>query len=388
MALGAVFAFAVRAFWVVAAVYWATDAGLEPYQLVLLGTALEAGVLVAEVPTGVVADVVSRRLSVVISFVGVGLAIVAAGTTTSFPLLLGTQLLLGVSWTFQSGADTAWVTDELGGADVSRLLVRRARAELLATVAGAVAGAALAALTTLPIAIVAAGALLGLAGFAFRALMPESGFARQPGRTWRTFRTILVEGARTTRRTSTLRVLVVVMVLLGAGSEAVDRLDVKRLVDVGLPADTEAVLWIMGLTVLQAAAGWLLLHRIESAVADRPAPPVYGAVVITAAGAVILVAVVPNVWAVSVLLIGQAALRHAADPVTVAWANRRAPAAVRATVLSFVGQSEAVGELLGGLALGAVAALAGLPVALAVAAGLFGASGALALRHRAVEPVG
>lgn len=42
--------------------------GLDPLQLVLTGTVLELSALVAEMPTGIVADVFGRRLSVVISF--------------------------------------------------------------------------------------------------------------------------------------------------------------------------------------------------------------------------------------------------------------------------------------------------------------------------------
>ena len=41
-------------------------AALDPLQLVLVGTVLEITALLGEVPTGVVADLYSRRLSIVI----------------------------------------------------------------------------------------------------------------------------------------------------------------------------------------------------------------------------------------------------------------------------------------------------------------------------------
>ena len=47
-------------------VYQVTAAQLSALQLVLVGTMLELTVFVFEVPTGVVADVYSRRLSVII----------------------------------------------------------------------------------------------------------------------------------------------------------------------------------------------------------------------------------------------------------------------------------------------------------------------------------
>ena len=56
--------------------------GFTPFQLVLLGTILEGTYLLCEVPTGVVAETVSRRLSVVIGLVGSGLAFALLGSRT------------------------------------------------------------------------------------------------------------------------------------------------------------------------------------------------------------------------------------------------------------------------------------------------------------------
>ena len=47
-------------------IYHVTVVGLDPLQLVLVGTALEVTVFLFEIPTGVVADIYSRRLSIVI----------------------------------------------------------------------------------------------------------------------------------------------------------------------------------------------------------------------------------------------------------------------------------------------------------------------------------
>ena len=47
-------------------IYFVTVVGLNPLQMVLVGTFLESSIFLFEVPTGVVADTISRRLSVVI----------------------------------------------------------------------------------------------------------------------------------------------------------------------------------------------------------------------------------------------------------------------------------------------------------------------------------
>ena len=59
-------------------IYQATVVGLDPLQLVLVGTTLEATAFLFEVPTGVVADVYSRRAAVVIGYVLIGVGFVGA----------------------------------------------------------------------------------------------------------------------------------------------------------------------------------------------------------------------------------------------------------------------------------------------------------------------
>jgi DHA3 family tetracycline resistance protein-like MFS transporter len=64
-------------------------AGLSPLQLVLVGTTLELTVLLCEVPTGIVADVYSRRLSILIGFFIIGLGFLLEGLVPLFiPILL------------------------------------------------------------------------------------------------------------------------------------------------------------------------------------------------------------------------------------------------------------------------------------------------------------
>ena len=52
--------------WTLAPVYFVRAVGMSPLQLVLVGTFMELTIFACEIPTGIVADVVSRRLSVVI----------------------------------------------------------------------------------------------------------------------------------------------------------------------------------------------------------------------------------------------------------------------------------------------------------------------------------
>ncbi len=126
-----------RGYWLVASLYLVVDARLSPAQLVLIGSAQGVVSLVAEVPTGVMADTISRKWSLVSSQVLIGLSMMLTGLVTSFPALVATQMLWGFGWTFASGADVAWITDELGRPDLTdAVLTAYARWQQIGAVTG------------------------------------------------------------------------------------------------------------------------------------------------------------------------------------------------------------------------------------------------------------
>ena len=63
----------------VTSLYEATVAGLTPVQLILVGTVLEISAFVFEVPTGIVADVYSRKLSIIIGYILMGIGFLVEG---------------------------------------------------------------------------------------------------------------------------------------------------------------------------------------------------------------------------------------------------------------------------------------------------------------------
>ncbi|MEM9613359.1 MAG: MFS transporter [Actinomycetota bacterium] len=384
---------ALRAYWVSLVVRLTIALELPSLQLVLLGTAMETALLVSEVPTGVVADRFSRKWSIVIGFVGVGLAQIAAGIADTFGLLVATQVVWGVAYTFRSGADTAWITDELGGADaVEGLIIRLGRLRQLTAVVSIGAGAALARLTSLTTAVVVTGLLLVATGAVLAVVMPERGFARRarrPGsagaeRTvgegeapglWST----LAAGARVTIGSPSLRLLLVVLVLAGLASEAIDRLDIRRLGDLGL-ADYDEVVLVAVIAVSESLVGAVVLWWAERRIGPGRTPTALGVTLLVAAvgiAALGLVAVLP-VAAAGLIL--QGGVRQAAAPFTTAWANAHAPSETRATVLSFVEQANSVGEIGGGVALGLVAAATTVPTAMTVSLVLIVLAAGVALR--------
>ena len=63
----AVRAFAANTAFTLNLVYQIRTVGLGPFELVMVGTVLEVTCLLAQVPTGVIADLYSRRASVMVS---------------------------------------------------------------------------------------------------------------------------------------------------------------------------------------------------------------------------------------------------------------------------------------------------------------------------------
>jgi DHA3 family tetracycline resistance protein-like MFS transporter len=87
--------------------YQVTVVNLTPLQLVLVGTILETTVFVFEIPTGVLADVKSRRLSVIVGYALMGLGFLVEGSVPRFWAVVLAQVVWGFGYTFTSGATQA-----------------------------------------------------------------------------------------------------------------------------------------------------------------------------------------------------------------------------------------------------------------------------------------
>ena len=421
-----------------AMVWWVVDLRLSPFRLAVLGTALVLSILVTETPTGVVADLYSRKYSVVAAYVVMGTAMALGPVTELFGVLVIWQVLWGVGWTLQSGAATAWMTDELahhtshshrsaavmpvesstsGGdtgaehngiprSDHSRqvdgLIVRHAIFRSVGVMVGLVAATAMGAWSVRGSMAVMGTLAIAAAGYLAIA-MPEAGFEsprRRAGGTPRPAHTgapsvqrtsawgdavkLWKQGARLVRRDPSLLAVTLSAAIAAGAWEANDRLSALRLFELGLTQldGREAVLffgaaWFVMSALAIPMMAWLRrrLEQADQHSGRRDAFLLARFLMIAATGALAL-ALSP--WFV-IALIGWAVLDVAGETaysLTEAMANRHADSSVRATVVSFVGQSQAVGEVSIGLALGTVAQIVTVPVALAIAAVLFAVSAA------------
>lgn len=352
--------------------WWVVDLDLSPLQLVLLGTFLEGTVLLGEVPTGIVADVYSRKMSIVIAWLLMGVAQVGGALSPIFGVLLIWQVLFGLGWTFQSGADTAWVTDEIGREDDS-LIMRHAIWRSVALIIGILVAAAISQ-WSLRVAMVVMGLISLIAALVLWRVMPETGFTpadnSEPRR--RQMVSIWSNGWRVVRSSAALVAVIVSALLMSMADEAIDRLDVRRLVDFGLREfeGREAVVWFAGVWILMTLLNippmlWLS-RRLDDIPRGRAAGGMVVLLLVAAAGTFFL-AVGPLFWLAVVGWIVRDVAREVLWPLATAWTNRQAESSVRATVISFHGQAAALGQVAGGLALGVVAEVISVSFALLVA---------------------
>jgi MFS transporter, DHA3 family, tetracycline resistance protein len=126
------------------ALYYITVAHLDPLQLVLVGTALETSYFIWEIPTGVLADTFSRRLSVIAGTGIIGIAWMGQGLVPFFVAIAGFEILRGLGEAFTHGATEAWVAGEVGDNALDALFLRETQLTQVAGFVGLPVGVLLA----------------------------------------------------------------------------------------------------------------------------------------------------------------------------------------------------------------------------------------------------
>jgi MFS family permease len=369
-----------RGWWLVTSVYLVVDARLTASQLVLVGVAQAAVGLVFEVPAGVVADTLSRKWSLVVSHALMGAAMLATGLVSGFLPLLATQMLWGLSWTFASGADMAWISDELDDPPrVPVVLIRAEQAQLVGTVAGLAGAGALAWVTDRRTAIVLAGAAMLLLGLYVAAAFPERRFAPTPSAAF----TILARGSRLVRGSRVLLAVFAATFLVNGVADAFGRLYPLRLVTLAPAVDP--TVWFTALGVLMCLAGAAALRIAQRWIGGpHTARRGYVAACAVAATGVLALAVAPAaVGGSAAVLLAAGALPLTRSFGTI-WVNAQTTGAVRATVHSLLAQAEYTGKIVCGLTVAAVADLSGVFPALTACGALLAL--AIIVAHRAGAP--
>ncbi|WP_221091072.1 MFS transporter [Deinococcus aquaedulcis] len=355
--------------------YFVQTVGLTPFQLLLVGAALELSAFLLEVPTGVLADAFSRKWSVVLGCAALGIAMLLVGSFPVFGVILAAQVVSALGYTCLSGAQEAWLADELGEDRLGGALLLGGQYARVAGVGGILGAAGLAALGGPALCIVVGGGTL-LALAAFLALrMPEQGFTRAaPGErsTWASLTAPLVQGVREVRGRPVLTLLIAAAALYGASTEALDRLNEFLLLrETGLPGGLSPEGWFIALALTGSLLGWAVLEPLRRRLdlgQPRQVARTLRVVLGLSVAALLAFALAPSFgWAAGALLL-HGVLRGLYSPLYSAWLNQGLPSGSRATINSFASQADALGQVSCGPLFGLAGNLWGVRAALALAA--------------------
>ncbi|PXA67215.1 MFS transporter [Cryobacterium arcticum] len=319
------------------------DAGLSNFEAFAANAFFTAGMVIFEIPTGVVADTVGRKASYLLG------TITLSVTTALYWLLWLWQspfvwwaivsLLLGLGFTFFSGAVEAWLVDALTSTgytgSLEAVFGRGLVVTGIAMFAGSVLGGVLAQATNLGVPfLVRAGVLVVMFVYAF-VVMKDLGFVPDHSQgPLKATRTVLTESIdHGLKRRSVRYMILSAPFASGVGIYAFYALQPYLLELYGDPSAYSIAGLAAAILSLAQIAGGVLAPRIRTLFAKRTST-VIGASLLSV---ITLVALGLNslFWLAIVLLMVWGFVFAVAEPVRQAYLNDMIPSKQRATVLSF-----------------------------------------------------
>jgi DHA3 family tetracycline resistance protein-like MFS transporter len=358
-------------------VYFATRVTSDPFQVVLIWTVFQISVLLFEIPTGVIADIYSRRLSVILGFLATSLGSLFVGAFQTYSMVLLGMGILGIGDALLSGALDAWIVDEIGNERVGPVYMRGSQVAQIAILAGIPIGTALGTIA-LNVPILLAGTLYLLLALFLTRAMPEHGFQPIPPeerRSWHTMFSTFKEGVQLVRGRSVLVTILGISAVAGLASAGFEGLwTANMLENVAFPAigSFEPIVWFGGINAAVSIMSLIGIELFRRKVDVGSQTAIVRTLMVTASLStmcMIVFGLVGDFWLAAVTYSLSYALRIASSPLFKAWINRNVESRVRATVLSVDNQINYLGRIAGGPIIGAIGSATSLQAAL-VAAGL------------------
>lgn len=352
-------------------VYQATVVGLNPLQLVLVGTLLETTCFLSEIPTGLLADVYSRKLSVVIGVILIGLGFVIEGSFPTFFFIMLSQIIWGIGATFVSGAREAWITDEIGEKKANKGFIQGEQLAQYGAIIGIIISVSLASIN-IRLPIILGGILYSFWGFCLIFLMKEEHYhptSKKERPSLRHLMQAFYDSVHLVRKHSVLLTIIAISAFLGMFSEGFDRLWTPYLLQFTFPVvwNLKPIVWFgilslvgMGLTIISTE----IVKRYADTDSHRSVASFLLFINIALIVSVVMFGkAVSFTWAIMAYWFIYF-LRQTSDPLYYAWLNQNMTANIRATVFSINSQFNALGQIILGPLMGAIAIIFSLHVAM------------------------
>jgi MFS family permease len=351
------------------------DAGLNNFEAFSANAFFTAGMVLFEVPTGIVADSWGRRLSYL-------LGTVTLAVTTALYVLLWyvhgpfwawaiSSVLIGLGFTFFSGATEAWLVDALHATGYEGSLDAVFARGQVYTGAGMLLGAGgggyLAQFAGLGAPyLLRAGILVAMFVLAAM-LMRDLGFTPRRGALVPEVRRIAGQSVKYGLKVRPVRWLMLEAPFTGGVAIYVGYALQPHLLN--LWGDQTAY-GVAGLAAALLAAAQIVGGLVTPAIRSlfRRRTDMLLATLGLGSVAVLLIGLIPNFWAVLALIVAWGLLFAAATPVRQAYLNGMIPSQERATILSFDSLMSSAGGVVVQPALGRAADLWGYPTSYVLSA--------------------
>jgi MFS family permease len=345
------------------------DAGLSNLEAFAVNAFFAAGMVLFEVPTGVVADIRGRRTSFLLGTItlaiSTGLYVLLWQAHGPFWLWAVVSMLLGLGFTFFSGATEAWLVDALTATGFDGTLESVfGRGQVLAGIgmlAGSVGGGYLAQLTNLGVPFVLRAAiLLVMFGIAL-VLMRDIGFTpKRDGGALAEIKLITSNSIEFGWRVPVVRYVMLAGTFTGGVAIYVFYALQPYLLEL---YGNERAYGIAGLVAAIVAGsqivGGTLAARVRKLFGRRTSAMLAAEVV--ASAAIVLIGVISKFWAVIALVVVWGLVAAATTPIRQALLNGLIPSQQRATILSFDSLMASSGGVVGQPVLGRAADVWGYP---------------------------
>ena len=318
------------------------DAGLTITEAFAANASFTAGQVLFEVPTGVVADTLGRRVSYLLGsatlFASTVLYLLMWQITGPFWAWAVISMLLGLGFTFFSGATEAWLVDGLNFAKYEGTLESAfAKGQIAAGIAmltGTVAGGAIAQVTNLGVPYILRAIMLALTFLVAFILMRDVGFTpRKSASVLKAMRGIVIASLDHGFRNPPVRWLMLAAPFsVGVGFYAFYAMQPYLLELYGRSASYAIAGLAAAIVAGAQIVGGVVVPYARKAFRRRTSLLLFGFVI--SALALALIGLVSNFWVALSLLTLWAIISAASLPVRQAFINGLIPAEERATVLS------------------------------------------------------
>ncbi|MCD4826687.1 MAG: MFS transporter [Acholeplasmataceae bacterium] len=351
-----------------AIVYRIDLAGLEPYQLILLGTALEIAVIFFEIPTGLVADKYSRKLSVVIGYFIIGIGFLVELATLKFLWIFLAQIIWGFGYTFISGALDAWVSDETHNIVIEHTYIKANTISKIMTILGII-GAFGFGIIDIRLPMLISAILYFVLSISLIFVMKEN--VEREKQTHSMFHQFKL-GVKHIFHHPMLKIFVVTAFLLGLYSEGIDRLEEFIILDkvsTTIFSQFDSIYIVSAMHLMMAVVGFVMLLIVKRFVKEgiKTYQWFLGLTLLMSLGLLIFAHMINPYIAIAGFFFFRMT-RQGLDPLYTSIQAREIPSNIKATVMSTFGQIDGIGQIFSGILMTVLAFVLGTQAILTVTA--------------------